>query len=86
MTKYVAHKLSLQSKLQSKRSKKDPAPVPVVVADAADVAVTEPSSPPVPTSSTSVSPVRVDDSSQLSGVRGEILCQVKLLFDSFAQS
>ena len=83
MTKYVVHKLSLQRKLQSKHRKKDLAPAPVVVAD---VAVTEPPSSQVPPSITLVSPVPVDDSSQLSGVRGEILCQDKSSFDSFVQS
>ena len=89
MTKFVVHKLSLQHKLQSKLSKKDPVPAPVA-ADATDVAadaaVTEPSLSPVPTSVTSVSPVPADDSLQMSGVRGEFLCQVKSSFDSFAQS
>ena len=80
MTKYVTHKLSLQSESQSKRSKKDPVPAPVVVAD---VAVSEPPSSLVPPSVTSVSPVPVDDSSQVSGVRGEILSRIKSLFDSF---
>ena len=90
MTKFVVHKLSLQHKLLSKLSKKDPVPAPVVAADAmdvaADAAVTEPSLSPVPTSVTSVSPVPADDSLQMSGVRGEFLCQVKSSFDSFAQS
>ena len=89
MTKYVAHKLSLQHKLQSKCNKKDPASAPVVAANATDVAadaaVTEPFMFPVLTSVTSVCPVPVDDSLQMSGVKGEFLCQVKL-FDSFAQS
>ena len=83
MTKYVAHKISLQHKLQSKHSKKDPVPAPV---DVADAVVMEPSSSLVPAAVTSVFPVPVDNSSQMSGVRGEIMCQVKSLFDSFAQS
>ena len=86
MSRYVAPKLSLQRKLQSKRGKKDPAPT-VIAADATDVvaesAVAEPSLSPVPASVPAVSPVPVDDSSQMSGVRGEILCQIKSLFDSF---
>ena len=89
MTKYITNKLSLQRKLQSKRSKKDPVPAPVVGADAVDVAadvvVSETPSSPVPPSVTSVSSVPANDSSQVSGTRGEILSQVKS-FDSFAQS
>ena len=89
MSKYVEHKHSLQRKLQSKHSKQDPVPAPAVAADAADIAaesaVAEPSSSPVSASLPAVSPIPVDDSSQMSGVRGEILCQVKSLFDSFAQ-
>ena len=86
MTKYVTHKISLQHKFQSKWSKKDPVPAPVVADVAADVAVSEPPSSPVPPSVTSVSPVPVDDSGQLSGDKGNIMSQVKSLFDSFAQS
>ena len=90
MSKYVAHKHSLQCKLLSKRSKKDPVPTPAVADDAADVAakfvVAEASSSQVPGSVSAVSPVPVDDSSRMSGVRGEILCQGQSLFDSFAQS
>ena len=90
MTKYVTHKISLQHKLQSKLSKREPVPAPVVAADAADVAtdvvVSEPPSSPVQPSIPSVSPVPIDDSSQMSGVRGKILSQVKSLFNSFTQS
>ena len=88
MSKYVAHKRTLQRNLQSKCSKKNPVPAPAAAADAMDIAaeyaVAEPSASPVPASVPAVSPVHVDNSSQ--GVRGEILCQVKSLFDSFAQS
>ena len=84
MSKYVTHKLSLQHKLQSKRSKKDPVPAPVVADVATESAVVKLSASPVPASVPVVSPVCIDYSSQ--SVRGEILRQVKSLFDSFAQS
>ena len=51
ISRYVAHKLSLQRNLHSKLSKKDPVPAPAVVSNAADVAaetaVAEPSTSPV---------------------------------------
>ena len=56
--------------MQSKRSKKDPVPAPAVADVAAESAVAEPSSSPVPASVPEVSPVPVDDSSQC--VRGDI--------------
>ena len=81
------YKISLQRKSQSKQSKKEPVSAPVVVANVAtDVVASEPPSSPVPPSNPSVSSVPADDSLQMSGVRGEILSQVKSLFDSFAQS
>ena len=83
MTNYVKHKLSLQRKLQSKHKIKDTVSAP---AGAADVAVLESPSSPVPPSVSSVTPLPDDDASQLSEVRGEIFSQVKSLFDSFAQS
>ena len=86
MTNYVKHKLSLQRKLQSKHKIKDTVSAPAGAADAADVAVLESPSSPVPPSVSSVTPLPDDDASQLSDVRGEIFSQVKSLFDSFAQS
>ena len=76
MSKYIAPKLSLQLKLQSKCSKKDPVPAPAVAAesDCRTFVVTDSAS--IPT----VSLVPVDDSS-LSD-RGEILRQVKCNFYS----
>ena len=86
MTYYVKHKISLQRKLHSQWSKKKPVPARVVALMPRMLQFTEPPSSPVPPSVPSVSPMPVDDSSQTSGVRGEILSQVKPLFDSFAQS
>ena len=53
---------------------------------ALDVAVSDQPFSPIPLSASSDLPVPDDDASQLSGVRGEILSQVKSLFDSFIQS
>ena len=47
MSKYVAHRISLQRKLQTKRSKKDTVPIPAVAVVAAESAVAEPSALPV---------------------------------------
>ena len=82
MSKYLAHKLSLQ------RNKKDPVPASAVASDNTDVAaepaVVKPAASPVPASVTTVSPIHADNSSQ--NVRDGIMCQVRSLFDSFAQS
>ena len=60
MSKYVAHKLSQQPKLQSKSNKKDPVPAFAVATDTSDVAaesaVAEPAASPVPAPIAAVSP------------------------------
>ena len=86
MTNYIKHKLSLQRKLQSKRKLKEKVSTPAVAVDAVDVAVSDQPASPIPQSVSSDPPVPDDDATQLSGVRREILSQVKSLFDSFAQS
>ena len=53
--------------------------------DAAEVAVLDLPSSPIPPSVSSDPLVPDDDAAQLSGVRVEIICQVQSLFDSFAK-
>ena len=83
---YLKHKLSLQRKLVSKRKSKALASTPVVDLDvAASVPPSDRSLSPV-TPLVPEDPPMSSDSSSLEQVKGDILPQVKGLFDSFAGS
>ena len=86
IAKYVAHKLSLQRKLQCKHNKKDPAPIAAVASEPLDVAAepaaAEPAASLVVAPFAVVSPIRVDESQDSAqGTSSEIMSQVRSLFD-----
>ena len=91
MTEYVKHKLSLRFKLMSKRKLKDPLLSATVVDDPASIS-DDPSSasPPafIDSPSVSVDPTDFDGhvDMELSGVKTELVGQVRSLFANFAES